>query len=386
MIASCGQIVVMRPPDARFVAFASSHDVATIARLPFARSRPETGIISFGATKRAHTFASRAKALYEHGLASIARECSRQCPLATCPQPQTVCERTCNASAAAAAGVSSTTVASVRRLCGDLGFNDVKVYRLLAMLSHPGAISPHHTPPSLARPAPAARTIVGEKLIVGGIDVMAKIQELQELIKQLQRVRGAPSEASSGADVAGAHAGRRSVLGPVALATSDDEPRAGATELATGAGSEPVLPTAASANEPDGEASAVSGTANNTSPDASASWSASVQARWGIPGLRLGWYAAGCAERTGGHTPPLWVAHARQYKPMAVGSSQALLCPSQTAPGFSAADTSPFNVFEFFSHRKGRSGPVSIQMATQLANLGLAQAKKKAAKKKAAKN
>ena len=67
--------VFVAPPDAAFLRFVTSVDVATIARLPVELKRPETGVVSFFAGEGARRLLSRARALYEWGMVDIAATC-----------------------------------------------------------------------------------------------------------------------------------------------------------------------------------------------------------------------------------------------------------------------------------------------------------------------
>ena len=81
-------VLVLRPPDSRFFEFASSHDVATIARMPMYHVRPETGIISFSLNKRSQRFTTHMRDLYTQGLVALALQCSEG---ALYPPVQPVC-------------------------------------------------------------------------------------------------------------------------------------------------------------------------------------------------------------------------------------------------------------------------------------------------------
>ena len=70
-------------------------------------------------------------------------------------------------------------------------------------------------------------------------------------------------------------------------------------------------------------------------------------ARWRDGRLRVGWFAVGCANRSA--TEP-WAAAALRYAE--VGAHGTNFCPSDAAD----APVSPFNLFRYVAHAKGRNG------------------------------
>ena len=63
--------VLVKKPDGTFLGFLKTVDVATIARVPVRRERPETGVVALTGGAAARVFTRRAVALYELSLIHI---------------------------------------------------------------------------------------------------------------------------------------------------------------------------------------------------------------------------------------------------------------------------------------------------------------------------
>ena len=76
--------VLVKKPDGTFLGFLKTVDVATIARVPVRRERPETGVVALTGGAAARVFTRRAVALYEWGMADLGRRCLLRGPKARC--------------------------------------------------------------------------------------------------------------------------------------------------------------------------------------------------------------------------------------------------------------------------------------------------------------
>ena len=76
--------VLVKKPDGTFLGFLKTVDVATIARVPVRRERPETGGVALTGGAAARVFTRRAVALYEWGMADLGRRCLLRGPTARC--------------------------------------------------------------------------------------------------------------------------------------------------------------------------------------------------------------------------------------------------------------------------------------------------------------
>ena len=74
--------VLVKKPDGTFLGFLKTVDVATIARVPVRRERPETGVVALTGGAAARVFTRRAVALYEWGMADLGRRCLLRGPKA----------------------------------------------------------------------------------------------------------------------------------------------------------------------------------------------------------------------------------------------------------------------------------------------------------------
>lgn len=76
--------VLVKKPDRTFLDFLKTVDVATIARVPVRRERPETGVLALTGGAAARAFTNDAVALYEWGMADLGRRCLARGAKARC--------------------------------------------------------------------------------------------------------------------------------------------------------------------------------------------------------------------------------------------------------------------------------------------------------------